>query len=416
MDQTFFIKRQKEDILLVQVYVDEIIFGSTKKELCTEFEKLMHDNQDKYVDEILRKFKYADAKPASTPMVNEKALLKDSDVKRIFIYLKGQPKLGLWYPKDSSFDLVAYTDSDYVGSSLDRKSTSEGCQFLGCKLISWQCKKQTVVPTSSTEAEYEAAASCCGQVLWIQNQLLDYGKARTRTRRMGIRIPQSKVPSSVADKAITKEMHDGLKRATTPASSLEAEHGSGNISKTQTKATPSGPSSLRTSSEGGPGCHVTMRGSHVQAKPERRRSLKEGKSLKRPAEEELGQEQQKKQKVNEDLSQERLQQMMVIIPEQGIHVEALQTKHLIIDWEIYTEGTRQYWKIIRVGNITEVHQFFIDMIKAFDRENLVKLWSLVKERFISSNPTKDKEIALWVELKRLFELDEDDELWKLESF
>ncbi|GJV54912.1 hypothetical protein Tco_1455917 [Tanacetum coccineum] len=96
-------------------------------------------------------------------------------VKRIFRYLKGQPKLGLWYPRNSPFDLVAYSDSDYAGASLDRKSTTGGCQFLGCRLISWQCKKQTVVATSSTEAEYVAAASCCGQVLWIQNQMLDYG-------------------------------------------------------------------------------------------------------------------------------------------------------------------------------------------------------------------------------------------------
>ncbi|GJZ89389.1 hypothetical protein Tco_0661171 [Tanacetum coccineum] len=93
----------------------------------------------------------------------------------IFRYLKGQPKLGLWYPKDSPFDLVAYTDSDYVGAILDRKSTTGGCQFLGCRLISCQCKKQTVVANSKTEAEYIAASNCCGQVLWIQNQLLDYG-------------------------------------------------------------------------------------------------------------------------------------------------------------------------------------------------------------------------------------------------
>nr|GEZ95446.1 hypothetical protein [Tanacetum cinerariifolium]GEZ96695.1 hypothetical protein [Tanacetum cinerariifolium] len=75
---------------------------------------------------------------------------------------------------------------------------------------------------------------------------------------MGIRIPQSNVPTRVVDEAITKEMHDGLGRATTTPSSLEAEQGSGNISKTQTKATPSTPSSLRTSSKGGLGCHVTM--------------------------------------------------------------------------------------------------------------------------------------------------------------
>ncbi|GKE46307.1 hypothetical protein Tco_1477565, partial [Tanacetum coccineum] len=84
-------------------------------------------------------------------------------------------KLGLWYPKDSPLDLVAYTDSDYAGASLDKKSTTGGCQFLGFRLISWQCKKQTVAVNSTTEAEYVAALSCCVQVLWIQNQLFDYG-------------------------------------------------------------------------------------------------------------------------------------------------------------------------------------------------------------------------------------------------
>ncbi|GJZ98525.1 uncharacterized mitochondrial protein-like protein [Tanacetum coccineum] len=228
IDKTLFIKRHKGDILLVQVYVDDIIFGSTKKELYNAFEKLMHEkfqmssmgeltfflglqvqqkkdgifiSQDKYVVEILKKFGFTEVKTASTPMETQKPLLKDEDgkevdvhmyrsmigslmyltssrpdimfavcacaryqvnpkvshlhaVKRIFRYLKGQLKLGLWYPKDSPFDLVAYTDSDYAGASLDRKSTTGGCQFLGCRLISWQCKKQTVVANSITEAEF----------------------------------------------------------------------------------------------------------------------------------------------------------------------------------------------------------------------------------------------------------------------
>nr|GFC95714.1 putative ribonuclease H-like domain-containing protein [Tanacetum cinerariifolium] len=96
-------------------------------------------------------------------------------VKRIFRYLKGHPKLGLWYPKESPFDLVVYLDSDYGGATQDMKSTTGGCQLLGRRLISWQCKKQTIVATSTTEAKYVAGASGCGQVLWIQNQLLDYG-------------------------------------------------------------------------------------------------------------------------------------------------------------------------------------------------------------------------------------------------
>ncbi|GKE26802.1 putative ribonuclease H-like domain-containing protein, partial [Tanacetum coccineum] len=223
IDKTLFIKRDQGDILIIQVYVDDIIFGSTKKKLCTEFEKMMHKkfqmssmgeltfflglqvkqkedgifvSQEKYVTEILKKFGFSDVKPANTPMETHKPLLKDADGEDVdermyrsiigslmyltssrpdILYLKGQPKLGLWYPKDLPFDLVACTDSDYAGASLDRKSTTRGCQFLRCRLISWQCKKQTVVANSTTEAEYVAASSCCGQVLWIQNQLLDYG-------------------------------------------------------------------------------------------------------------------------------------------------------------------------------------------------------------------------------------------------
>ncbi|GKE19560.1 putative ribonuclease H-like domain-containing protein [Tanacetum coccineum] len=220
IDKTLFIKMVKSDILLVQVYVDDIIFGSTKKSLYIEFEKTMHMKfQMSSMGELTF---FLGLQTASTPIETHKPLLKDADgenvdehlyssmigslmyltssrpdimfavcacaryqvnpkvlhlhdVKRIFRYLKGQPKLGLWYPKDSPFDLVAYTNSDYAGESLDRKSTTGGCQFLRCRLISWQCKKQTVVANSTTEAEYIAASNCCGQVLWIQNQLLDYG-------------------------------------------------------------------------------------------------------------------------------------------------------------------------------------------------------------------------------------------------
>nr|GEW63143.1 putative ribonuclease H-like domain-containing protein [Tanacetum cinerariifolium] len=157
IDKTLFIKKQKGDILLVQIYVDDIIFGATNKDLCKSFEKLMKDKFQ--MSEILRKFRLTEGKSTSTPIDTEKPLQKYPDVKRIFRYLKGKPHLGLWYPKDSPFDLVAYSDSDYAGASLDKKSTTGGCQFLGCRLISWQCKKQTVVATSSTEAEYVAVAS-----------------------------------------------------------------------------------------------------------------------------------------------------------------------------------------------------------------------------------------------------------------
>nr|GEW79731.1 hypothetical protein [Tanacetum cinerariifolium] len=184
IDKTLFIKKDKDDILLVQVYVkqkDDGIFIS----------------QDKYVADILKKFDFTTVKTTSILMEPNNALIKDAKaedfqvtlksshlyaVKRIFKYLKGQPKLGLWYPRDSPFDLEAFSDSDYAGASLDRKSTTGGCQFLGKRLISWQCKKQTVVANSTTKAEYVAAASCCGHMLWIQNQMLDYGFNLIKTK------------------------------------------------------------------------------------------------------------------------------------------------------------------------------------------------------------------------------------------
>ncbi|GJX41646.1 putative ribonuclease H-like domain-containing protein [Tanacetum coccineum] len=229
IDKTLFIKKDKNDIMLVHVYVDDIIFGSTKKSWCDEFEALMKSRfqmssigELTFVLEILKKFDFVSVKTASTPIETQKPLVKDEEaadvdvhlyrsmigslmyltasrpdimfavcacsrfqvtpktshlhaVKRIFRYLKGKPKLGLWYPRVSSFDLEAYSDSDYAGANLDRKSTTGGCQFLGRRLVSWQCKKQTIMATSTTEAEYVAAANCCGQVLWIQNQMLDYG-------------------------------------------------------------------------------------------------------------------------------------------------------------------------------------------------------------------------------------------------
>ncbi|GJX56685.1 putative ribonuclease H-like domain-containing protein, partial [Tanacetum coccineum] len=124
IDKTLFIKRDRKDIMLVQVYVDDIIFGSTKTSMVKEFEELM-----------------------------QKEFTMSSMGELTFF-------LGL---QDSPFHLEAFSDSDYAGDNHDRRSTSGGCQYLGRRLVSWQCKKQTIVAISSTEAEYVAAASCCGQ-------------------------------------------------------------------------------------------------------------------------------------------------------------------------------------------------------------------------------------------------------------
>ena len=96
-------------------------------------------------------------------------------VKHILRYLAHTPTLGLWYPKGSAFDLIGYSDSDYAGDRVDRKSTSGTCHFLGRSLVCWSSKKQNCVSLSTAEAEYIAAGSCCAQLLWMKQTLKDYG-------------------------------------------------------------------------------------------------------------------------------------------------------------------------------------------------------------------------------------------------
>ncbi|GJR27516.1 retrovirus-related pol polyprotein from transposon TNT 1-94 [Tanacetum coccineum] len=97
------------------------------------------------------------------------------EVKRIFKYLKGTINMGLWYPKDSGFELTAFSDADHAGCLDTRKSTSGGIQFLGDKLVSWMSKKQNCTAMSSAEAEYVALSASCAQVMWMRTQLQDYG-------------------------------------------------------------------------------------------------------------------------------------------------------------------------------------------------------------------------------------------------
>ncbi|GJU21303.1 retrovirus-related pol polyprotein from transposon TNT 1-94 [Tanacetum coccineum] len=249
IDPTLFITKHGEDILLVQIYVDDIIFGSTNPKLSKRFGKLMHSkfdmsmmgelkfflgiqihqsprgifiNQAKYAQEILKKHgmtscdsigtpmatKHLDADLSGTPVDQTKyrsmvgALMyltasrpdivhatcycaryqaKPTEkhltaVKRIFRYLKDSINMGLWYPKDTGFELTAFSDSDHAGCLDSRKSTSGGIQFLGGdKLVSWSSKKQDCTSMSSAEAEYVSLSACCAQVLWLRTQLTDYG-------------------------------------------------------------------------------------------------------------------------------------------------------------------------------------------------------------------------------------------------
>ncbi|GJX25693.1 retrovirus-related pol polyprotein from transposon TNT 1-94 [Tanacetum coccineum] len=191
IDPTLFITKHREDILLVQIYVDDIIFGSTNPKLSKRFEKLMHSkfdmsmmgelkfflgiqihqsprgifiNQAKYAQEILKKHGMSSCDSIGTLMATKhldadlSAKLTEkhlTGIKRIFRYLKDSINIGLWYPKDTGFELTAFSDGD--------------------KLVSWSSKKQDCTSMSSAEAKYVSLSVCCAQVLWLRTQLTDYG-------------------------------------------------------------------------------------------------------------------------------------------------------------------------------------------------------------------------------------------------
>nr|GEX67103.1 uncharacterized mitochondrial protein AtMg00810-like [Tanacetum cinerariifolium] len=242
IDPMLFIRCFDNDILVVQVYVDDIIFGSTHPRYTQLFFDLMKSrfemsmmeemtfflglqvnqspcgifiNQSIYVLEILKKYGMKSCDPVGTPMeIRDKLDLDQNgtpvdaikyrsmigalmyltysrpdivhatclcarsqakltekhlkEVKRIFCYLRGTIDTGLWYTKDSGFELTGFSDVDYAGCKDTFKSTSGGAQFLGEKLVSWSSKKQDCRALSTAEAEYVSLSACCAQVLWMR--------------------------------------------------------------------------------------------------------------------------------------------------------------------------------------------------------------------------------------------------------
>ncbi|GJS92851.1 retrovirus-related pol polyprotein from transposon TNT 1-94 [Tanacetum coccineum] len=224
VDPTLFIRREGKELLLVQIYFDDIIFAASTPELCDLFTKIIgiFINQSKYALESLKKYGFDFCDPVNTPMVEKSKLDEDKErkavdpshyhgmigtllyltasrpdlqffictcgryqarptkkhlnaVKRIFRYLQGTVNRGLWYLKDSSIALKAFEDADHAGCQDTRRSTSDSMQFLGDRLVSWSLKSQKSAAISSTEAEYIALSGCYAQVLWMRSQLTDYG-------------------------------------------------------------------------------------------------------------------------------------------------------------------------------------------------------------------------------------------------
>nr|GEV10435.1 hypothetical protein [Tanacetum cinerariifolium] len=736
INQTLFIRKHKGEFLLVQVYVDDIIFGSSNPLLCREFKALMHDkfqmsamgeltfffglqvlqkkddiflSQDKYVGDILKKFRYSDVRSmirslmyltASRPDImfdvcdcaRHQVTPKECHlyvVKRIFRYLKGHPKLGLWYLKESPFDLVSYLNSDYGGATQDRKSITGGCQFLGrrikatdpeTKIITTVDGKSRTISESSLRRhlklnDEEGISSLPGVELFENLSLMGYNilpnqrvynfskmifdgmgegsanptephhtplpqehhspqhdspplshqtiisepisHAPTETltpRRFtirAIRIAQSKALSPDVDEptslsrddrheeafptvsslnaGMKQRLHElmelctslqrqqsqmaakikdqdleisGLKARVKSLEDKERRHAeptqedapiirgikdigeelgadkSTELGSNDTKEMVNVLSSMEAVnilSSGGAAASVsradvlptvgvpTFSGSFltpmripiisakdkgkekvIETKVPKKKKLREqiDAQVAREMEEEFARENQrlseqvardyeiarihaeeelkimiegldrsneviakhlseykqaeanlsvgekieliselvkyqdhrakilkyqaqqskplsKKEQMEFYMSvqrshgvyEEELKGVMQLVPLEEVYIEALQVKHPIIDWEIHSEGNRDYWKIIRLRGHIEAYQFFDDMLNLFDREDLHQLWILVKETFSIKQPISDKEKELWVELKRLFEPDSEDQLW-----
>ncbi|GJZ93206.1 retrovirus-related pol polyprotein from transposon TNT 1-94 [Tanacetum coccineum] len=241
LDLTLFTRRHGDDILLVQIYVDDIIFGLTKLVFSKRFAKLMKDNfemsmigemkfflglqvhqsprgificQSEYTIDLLKKHGMEKCDTISTPIDTTKldadlqgtqvdqtkyhSMIRGlmyltasrpyiafatflcaryqahptekhlKEVKKIFQYLRQTLNMGLWYSKDSRFELIAYSDAEHAGCNDDCKSTSRGTQFLRDKLISWSLKKQDCTTMSTAEAEYVSLSACYAQVIWMR--------------------------------------------------------------------------------------------------------------------------------------------------------------------------------------------------------------------------------------------------------
>ena len=249
MDKTLFIKKIKSDVVIAQIYVDDIIFGSTSnsevqifvKQMQQEFEMSMVGeltyflglqvrqtdegtfvSQSKYARNLVKKFGLENSKHTNTPMSTTLKLTRDENgvkvdptlyrsmigsllyltasrpdicysvgvcaryqgnpmeshvtaVKRIIRYVNSTVDFGIWFSKDTNANLVCYSDADWAGNADDRKSTSGGCFYLGNNLVSWHSKKQNSISLSTAEAEYIAAGSCCTQLLWMKQMMIDYG-------------------------------------------------------------------------------------------------------------------------------------------------------------------------------------------------------------------------------------------------
>nr|GEU51124.1 hypothetical protein [Tanacetum cinerariifolium] len=612
--------RQRGDFILVQVYVDDIIFGSSNLQLCREFEALMHEkfqmsamgelnfflglqvlqkedviflSQDKYVGDILKKFGYSDVRSSNTPMDKETPWGKDETrnnvdlhlyrsmigslmyltasrldimfavyacarhqvtprechlhaVKRIFRYLKGHPKLRLWYPKESLFDLVAYSDSDYgegegsgtptephhtpspeaqqtsptthsspslppssalppvadePTSPIKDVSQGEACPTdsgLEADQDRANIPKTSTLPSDSTPRVTSLAAdkgcmqqkldeltALCTSLQRQQSEMVskfEAHKLEINNLKARIKLLEDKdggVEEKYGDDAPIKGRRLDKREEAAERVSVDTEEMATVL--TSIDAANSTPYTRRKGKE-----------KMVESDTPKKKKLKEQIDVQfaRELEEEMARD---AQRMNEQIARDaeiarihaeeelqimidgldrnnetvakylqeyqqfatelpigrRIELISDLVKYQDNYAKVLKyqthqrkpltrkqqrefytsilrnqagwkAKHFKdmtlkeikekFDPKVHTEGQRSHWKIIRLAGSSASYQFFVDMLKHFDREDLNQLWGLVKETLSIRPATNDKEKELWVELKRLFESDVEDYL------
>nr|GEY32895.1 uncharacterized mitochondrial protein AtMg00810-like [Tanacetum cinerariifolium] len=358
-------------------------------------------------------------------------------VKRIFRYHKGKPHLGLWYPKDSPFNLVAYSYSDYAGASLDKKSTTGGYQFLGCRLISWQCKKPTVIATSSTEAEK----------LERKNKLKVSGLRRLKkdgTAQKG-RLEESqaqvyhidlehadKVLSMQDDKPEPTELKEVIEvvttaklmtkvvtaAATTAAFTITDAPSAARRRKWVVIKDPEETATLSTIVHSKPKSKNKGKGILVEEhKPLKKQAhieqdkayAREGMSYDniRPIFEKYFNSnvaflEKSKEKLEEEASS-ALKRKSESSELQAAKKQKLDEEVPVVDYQIHTENNKPYYKIIRADGSHQLFLSFLNLLRNFDREDLEMLWQIVQERFASLKPKNFSDDFLLTTLKAMFE-------------
>ncbi|GKC32005.1 retrovirus-related pol polyprotein from transposon TNT 1-94, partial [Tanacetum coccineum] len=181
VDPILFIRKEGKYILLVQIYVDDIIFASTDPALCDTFAEIM---SSKFKMSMMGKMSLMYLTSSRPDLVFAVCMCARYQAKptkkhlhavnRVFRYLKGTINMGLWYSKDTGIILTAYADVDHAGCHETRRSTSGSAQFLGDKLVSWSSKKQKSTAISTTKVEYITLSGCCAQILWMRSELTNY--------------------------------------------------------------------------------------------------------------------------------------------------------------------------------------------------------------------------------------------------